>query len=250
MSYRPEARRFNRQCQMDGCADAALHSHLFCQRHAITPEGVAFYHEVQAAARALNTLDDIGSEDEAARRERAEQFGRRVKRGKFNGLLDKAMTSIIEEAAEREAFDLELGALRFALTRTLTEETDAHRMSLSVARLANAVSRLSLAHYATRDPKPVVRFGEKWTPPLGSDEGVVHYIWRHRPADFEERYLMPVDSNASSTDENLARQIRADYEDAIEHNDGPNEDGRYGPLPLPATRRKQMEHRQAELQAT
>src|SRR5688572_8626247 len=139
MTYRSavtyEARARTRRCQLEGCDDEALTAHLYCARHAVTPEGVAFYHEVRAAAAAMRELEETGSND-TARQEAAEQFGKRVKRGKFNGLLDKALGRIIDEAAQNEAFNLELGALRFAITRTLSEETDPHRMSLSVARLA------------------------------------------------------------------------------------------------------------------
>ena len=67
----------------------------------------------------------------------------------------------------------------------------------------------------------MVRYGEEWTLPLPDEEGIVHHIWRHRPEDFEERSMMPVDTPASSA-RLLARQIRDDYDDAIAHNDGKN----------------------------
>lgn len=239
MTYRPAniypARERTRRCQVDDCDGEALTAHLYCGRHATTPEGVAFYHEVQAAAAAMRDLEDAGS-DEIARRERAEQFGRRIKRGKFTGLLDKAMTSIIEEAAEREEFDLERGALRFAIARTLTEETDAHRMSLSVARLANAISRLSVAHYATRDPKPVVRYGQEWNPPLPLGEGMVHYIWRHRPEDFTERYMTDI-ADPESDPINIEHQVETDYRHNLKQGDGKDANGRYGSPPLPEYRK-------------
>ena len=91
-------------------------------------------------------------------------------------------------------------------------------MSLSVARLANAISRLSVAHYATRDPKPVVRYGQEWTPPLPQGEGLVHYIWRHRPADFEERYMVAID-NSENHPFDIDRHVEMDYRDSLQQND-------------------------------
>ena len=143
MSYRPAttypSRARTPRCEMAECDGEALTAHLFCGRHATTPEGVAFYHEVQAAAAAMRDLEDAGSDD-VARRERAEQFGRRVKRGKFSGLLDKAMTSIIEEAAEREEFDLERGALRLGNAPQTIRLTDNPRDRLKETSLACSVS--------------------------------------------------------------------------------------------------------------
>jgi hypothetical protein len=127
--------------------------------------------------------------------------------------------------------------LRFAIARTISEEADAHKMSLAIARLANAISRLAMAEYGTRDPKPVVKYGQEWQPPLPGGESLVHYIWRHRPADFEERYMAKIDDPASLP-WNIDQQVEADYrysrEPGQENTDAA---GRYLPPPMPEWRR-------------
>ena len=96
----------------------------------------------------------------------------------------------------RAGYKLELGALRFAIARTISEEPDAHKMSLAIARLANAVSRLALAEYGTRNPKPVIKYGAEWERAPAGGEKLVHYIWRPRPADFAERYMARIDDRS------------------------------------------------------
>jgi hypothetical protein len=224
-----------RTCQHPGCENAALTAHLFCERHATTPEGVSYYREIQAAAAALLDTEytDATGNDALLRRENAERFTQRLKQGKFTRLLDATVTKVLQQAAAEKSYQLEIGALRYAIA----EETDVHRLSLAIARLANAMARLALAEYGTRDPKPVVRYGQEWEPPLPGGEKLVHYIWRHRPADFEERYMAKID-DPDSLPWNIDRHVEADYRDSLEPgrvNTTP--DGKYLPPPLPEWRR-------------
>lgn len=228
-----------RRCQAEGCFDAAITAHIFCGRHALSAEGVAFHKEVQMAAAYLNAHEEAPTEEEVARQQKADRFARRVKRGDFTKLLDAATSRILQQAAAAQSYQLELGALRYAIARTITEETDSHRMSLSIARLGNAISRLALAEYATRDPKPVVKYGQEWEPPLPGGEKLVHYIWRHRPADFEERYMAKIDE-PESLPWNIDQQVEIDYRASLlEQNT--TADGKYLPPPLPEWRRERAE---------
>jgi hypothetical protein len=127
--------------------------------------------------------------------------------------------------------------LRFAIARTISEEADAHKMSLAIARLANAISRLAMAEYGTRDPKPVVKYGQEWHPPLPGGESLVHYIWRHRPADFEERYMAKIDDPASLP-WNIDQQVQTDYQWSREPGqENRDAEGKYLPPPMPEWRR-------------
>ena len=112
-----------------------------------------------------------------------------------------------------------------------------------IARLGNAISRLAIAEYATRDPKPVIKYGQEWHPPLDGGEKLVHYIWRHRPADFEERYMAKID-DPESLPWNIDRHVEADYRDSL-HPDRINQtaDGKYLPPPLPEWRREKARRR-------
>ena len=153
-----------RQCQMNGCYDAALTGQIFCNRHVMSPEGVRFHKEVQAIATWLVAHEEAPTVEDVERQKLRERFQRRVERGDFNTLLDAATGTILAQAAAQRHHQLELGALRFAIARTISEERDAHRMSLAVARLSNAISRLTLAEHATRDwerPEVVQWIGEQ-----------------------------------------------------------------------------------------
>jgi hypothetical protein len=226
-----------RRCQAEGCFAAAMRGHIFCDRHIVSAEGISFNKEIQALATYLNAHEEAPTEDDLARREAMDRFQRRVKRGDFTKLLDASTSKVLAQAAADRTYGLELGALRFAIARTLSEEQDAHRMSLAIARLANAVSRLSLAEYGTRDPKPVVKYGEEWEPPLPGGEKLVHYIWRHRPADFEERYMAKID-DPDSLPWNIDRHVEADYRDSLQPGRANvDADGKSLPPPLPKWRR-------------
>jgi hypothetical protein len=232
-----------RTCQYHGCESAALTAHLFCERHATTEEGVSYYREIQAAAAALLDTEytDATENDTLLKRENAERFAQRLKQGKFTRLLDATVSKVLQQAASEKSYQLEIGALRYAIARTIAEETDVHRQSLAIARLANATARLALAEYATRDPKPVVRYGQEWEPPLPGGEKLVHYIWRHRPADFEERYMANID-DPDSLPWNIDRHVEADYKDSLQPgrvNTTP--DGKYLPPPMPEWRREVAE---------
>jgi hypothetical protein len=224
VAMRPTAAR-TRRCQYADCSNTAITAHIFCAKHATCSEGVEFHHEMQMAAAYLAAQDEAPTEDEVVRRERQDRFARRVKRGDFGKLLDAATSKVLQQAATDRTYQLELGALRFAIARTISEEEDAHRMSLAIAE------------YETRDPKPVVRYGTEWEPPLPGGEKLVHYIWRHRPADFEERYMAQIDE-PDSLPETIDQQVQTDYR----HSRQPGQvntdaEGKYLPPPMPEWRK-------------
>ena len=219
---------------MEGCDERAISAHIYCGRHVVSAEGVAFNKEIQAAATYLNAHEEAPTEVELERQQARERFQKRMQRGDFNQLLDATTGKILEQAAEVKAYQLEVGALRFAIARTISEETDAHRMSLSIARLANAISRLAVAEYATRDPKPVARYGAEWHPPLEGGEKLVHYIWRHRPEDFAERYMARIEDPASLP-WNIDQHVETDYRASLGE-ENKDADGKYLPPPMPEWR--------------
>ena len=84
MSQRTRPPRI-RQCQMNGCYDAALTGQIFCNRHVLSPEGVRFHKEVQAVATFLNAHEEAPTIDDLERREARERFRRRVERVEVGG---------------------------------------------------------------------------------------------------------------------------------------------------------------------
>ena len=66
-----------RTCQMEGCFEAAISAHIFCGRHAVSAEGIAFNKEIQAAAQYLLATEEAPSEADLARQQRTATFARR-----------------------------------------------------------------------------------------------------------------------------------------------------------------------------
>jgi hypothetical protein len=84
---------------------------------------------------------------------------------------------------------------------------------------------------------PVVKYGQEWHPPLPGGEALVHYIWRHRPADFEERYMARIDE-PESLPWNLDQQVQTDYQWSREPcQENRDAEGKYLPPPMPEWRR-------------
>jgi hypothetical protein len=148
--YRPSQFMDHRTCRYAGCERKTVRGHAFCDRHAVSKEAVEYYDELKRAAAyfdfALQSLDP----DQIERSEAFHRFRRRVQRGDFNRLLDGPVQALIEQAAARDDFTLELGVLRFALVRAVAEETDPSRMGVTIARLSNAIARITTAREGQR----------------------------------------------------------------------------------------------------
>ena len=144
--YRPVDLTSRRECRFPGCRRKSARGHAFCPQHGVSPEAVAYYQELRQASAyfdmALQSLDP----DKAERAEAYHRFRRRAQRGDFATLFDKPTRALVEQAAALPAHQLEIGALRYALARAVSEETDPARLGLTVARLAHAIARLGADH--------------------------------------------------------------------------------------------------------
>jgi hypothetical protein len=263
-----------RKCRYAGCHRFSIHKAAYCADHIQSPEAREFTRQLKSAADSLapgrkpssnaNRSPDrhsqtstelpephsasptehriererLAAEEQQERRLRTLAFTQRTEAGDYNLLLTEAVNTILDQAGDREDFTREIGALRYTIANALATEPDSHRLGLTVSRAVNAMSRAVVAWYATRDPKPVVRYGEEWTPPYAR-EGIVHYIWRHRPQDFEERYLATlIDRRSEYAEKALLDKIARDYHAADTESANQRDDnGKYGPeLPLPFER--------------
>lgn len=82
-------------------------------------------------------------DDKAERREeQRERFQECLERGRYSGLYDPSVQSIIKEAAAIQGIHQELGAVRVALAKVLNEVEDANQLASSVARLATCTAQL------------------------------------------------------------------------------------------------------------
>lgn len=149
--YRPVDLTSRGECRFPGCRRRSVRGHAFCGPHAVSDEAVAYYRELQQASAyfdlALQSIDP----NQADRTEAFHRFRRRAQRGEFSQLLDKPTRRLIEQAAALPDHQLEIGTLRYALARAVSEETDPARLGLTVARLSHAIARIAAAHPAPTD---------------------------------------------------------------------------------------------------
>src|SRR5215204_4722596 len=89
------------------------------------PRGMRYIEDAPAV------VDDPGAEQRALFRER-------VARGRYDELIDPQLRAVLREGAAIRGVAEELGAIRFALAKLLTEEEDAGKLASGVARLISA----------------------------------------------------------------------------------------------------------------
>jgi hypothetical protein len=83
-------------------------------------------------------------------------FRARLASGRFSTVLGAPLRRTIRDAATDPGLDAEVGALRLALARLLTEERDPSRLAAGVARLtAVAVQAARLRQSADDDPNDI-----------------------------------------------------------------------------------------------
>lgn len=70
-----------------------------------------------------------------------ERFRRAAANGDFAGLLDASLWTLFAEAAAQRGFATEIGALRFALTRLVAEESDPRHLATHLARVTTTILR-------------------------------------------------------------------------------------------------------------
>jgi hypothetical protein len=89
--------------------------------------------------------DDASVSDDDANAAR-ERFRHAAKRGDYRGLLDASVWQLFAEAAAQRGFQVEIGALRFALARLVAEETDPRHLATHLARVTTTILRAAEAH--------------------------------------------------------------------------------------------------------
>lgn len=88
--------------------------------------------------RGVRFVDDTPESADDPVAELKSQFRERLERGQYDGLLDPSLRAVLREGAAIRGVNEELGAIRFALAKLLTEEGDAGKLAAGVARLTTA----------------------------------------------------------------------------------------------------------------
>jgi hypothetical protein len=125
---------------------------------------------------------------------------------------------MFEQAEEEKKHQREIGMLRYAMVKNIALEEDPHKMALTIARCANAIAKTTLTRHLTRPPdpepdRPEWTFVGPWAKP-SDRESFVQYIWRHRPKDFEERYMTSIETKDTTESATLDTRLIAEFEAA------------------------------------
>jgi len=137
-----------RKCVLDPCGRHARPGSLVCwhhrRHHDARAVAVAVRRATEDAERSLaGDYGDHRDDDEPGCNHdpdaAAERFRRLLATGRYGDLFDAPLASVLDQAAQARHLDHETGALRYALARTLAEETDPARLVLAVTRLTRAV---------------------------------------------------------------------------------------------------------------
>ena len=149
MATRDE-RTGGRRCLATGCERRGRSGHALCTDH----ERGAYGRELEAAvgrmARRVGAAFAAADGDEGPGvQRRAAEFGRRLARGEYRGLLDDHLRTVMKQAAAKQGVLEEIGALRVVLARLLSaEHEDPLRLAHGVARVAGTAVRAVAAQRA------------------------------------------------------------------------------------------------------
>jgi len=127
-----------RRCAVAGCGRFVGKGKVVCPDHGRGGEGRAVSGAIGRLARGIEDAAAAG----AGLGEGRARFARAVARGEFGELFGGRLREVLAGAAAERGLTEELGALRVALVRLLSEEEDAGKLALGVARLAHATARL------------------------------------------------------------------------------------------------------------
>lgn len=185
-----------RLCVVPECGRRVAPGALVCAEHRATALGKELGREVAVLASSVMMLEQ--AEDELAKREAARTFRQEVMRGEYAALFSAKFHEMLHVAGEEESLKGEIGMLRVAMARVLTEEVNPSRMAHALAKLTFALGRamkqegdMSKAKEVTEDERWHIAM-EQLFPPLlpenASEQDVV--MFEERVSIMEEVYTM------------------------------------------------------------
>jgi hypothetical protein len=112
---------------------------LVCAEHRQSALGKELGREVALLTQQMTTLER--AEQESGKREAARVFRQQVMRGEYAALFSSKLQDMLQAAGEEESLKGEIGILRVAMVRVLTEEEHPSRMAHALAKLSFALGR-------------------------------------------------------------------------------------------------------------
>lgn len=123
-----------RICRMEGCAQWAKRGSMYCVAHTQSAVGRAAKRELRDLVDEIEKLGEIS--DPKLRRRAEIRFSRKVESGRYALLFSGDLRELEEERRRNTTLGTELGGLRQALFRALTEIDDPSEMAKVVVRLS------------------------------------------------------------------------------------------------------------------
>lgn len=129
-----------RTCALEGCGRRAKAGSPFCQAHAQSAVGRAARRELQDL---LREIERMGQVTEPKLRRRAElRFTRKLASGRYPVLFSQELGELQEERRRNAELGVELGGLRLALFRALSEIDDPSEMARTIVRVSEETRKV------------------------------------------------------------------------------------------------------------
>lgn len=129
-----------RRCRVEGCEQWAKRGSLYCTVHAQSAVGQEARRELRDLLRELDKLSEVS--DARLRRRAAIRFQRKLEAGRYALLFSQDLRDLEVERRRNAALGTELGGLRLALFRALTEIEDPGEMAKVIVRVSEASRRV------------------------------------------------------------------------------------------------------------
>lgn len=131
--------RRGRGCVVAGCKRTAAVGSVVCAEHRDTALGEQTDREIMMMTQRLAAMARYEDQDE--KRAAIRQFRRQVMRGDYAALFSTEMMRALDKEGSGYGLRQEIGMMRLAMLRLLTEEDDPSRMAHGMARLSGALGK-------------------------------------------------------------------------------------------------------------
>ncbi|HET9659124.1 MAG TPA: hypothetical protein VFP05_02265 [Thermomicrobiales bacterium] len=128
-----------RLCVVPECGRHVTPGALVCAEHRETALGRELGREVAALTASITTLERADQEHE--KREAARNFRQEVMRGQYAALFSSTFDAMLADSGKEHDLTEEIGMLKIAMRRVLTEEEQPTRMAHGLAKLSGALGR-------------------------------------------------------------------------------------------------------------
>ena len=131
--------RRGRMCVVPECGRRVAPGALVCADHRETALGKELGREVAALSASIATLEK--AEQGIEKREAARSFRQEVMRGEYAALFSSKFDEMLADSGTEHDLTGEIGMLRIAMRRVLTEEEEPSKMAHGLAKLSGALGQ-------------------------------------------------------------------------------------------------------------